>query len=440
MFEHEMSYLILEDFIECVISKDKQSVKKLIYSKKWDYIISYIEYYDQIVNKIKKSSDHDWEHYHFNNISYRGMIFDFIKGLLKILSKKEKILSSISEELELDIDFSSEKKLDQIILLIDIFSFNVKDIDMILLNNNQNNLKEIRKDVESVFQKLTITYWSYKYAMNNDYILTGEGLIDKQKFSITEFNRENDERKIVYLDTNIFSYLMEPKNKNDLETVLSSKDQYAFCYSAYVIEDKIKQNLLYRKGTVDLIKMITDNLLIHHITSFPNQRQKISYEDPKFIYERVKLWEMQTRFAEQNKFNKFQYIKLISTQKSISPLNHFKKDNEVYCDEVVKWLKVEYQNEVENIISNNSDSICNKIRQVLEILDQIDFGNDSKNIQKSMSSFEDDEHLKVAHCANIFVTSDKKMINRAKVTYSLLNLDIEVMSYQNFIEMLNDSK
>ena len=50
---------------------------------------------------------------------------------------------------------------------------------------------------------------------------------------------------------------------------------------------------------------------------------------------------------------------------------------------------------------------------------------------------QDLEHIKVATYANYFVTNDKKLLNRAKVIFNLLDIKTEVLNLEDFKKLAN---
>ena len=62
-----------------------------------------------------------------------------------------------------------------------------------------------------------------------------------------------------------------------------------------------------------------------------------------------------------------------------------------------------------------------------------------KDKRKLISSFQDEEHLKVAWKSNVFVTEDKRMRTRAKVIYAFLDIETKVFNIKEFLQHANDN-
>ncbi|MFU9045018.1 hypothetical protein ACNAUY_01200, partial [Acinetobacter tibetensis] len=76
-----------------------------------------------------------------------------------------------------------------------------------------------------------------------------------------------------------------------------------------------------------------------------------------------------------------------------------------------------------------------RISALLKILNVLEFKVDSKK-QKIISSFQDEEHLRVAHIADYFITDDRKLSERAETIYKISECDIKVSLLKDFLEGL----
>lgn len=430
LIKHEHSFLLIEDFCEEILL-EKQGLKNLVNSYKFQLFWDWFKYFDnlsdlEIYNIVNEGDD---AKYHFNILMYKKAFIDFIIAIKKIINEKNIFFKDLIISLQCEVNYSNPNDLKSLILVSDIYSLDPKYFNVLGVGENEDFLR-IKSQIDHIYNDFKKDYFSFKHAKNVDQVMTGMKLGDKQKFNQTMYVKSDKE--IVYLDTNIFSQILE--NDEIKEKIILSKDKYQYCYSAYLLEDKVKQNLLFTDTIFNLITEITDNLLISATGSYPKLEMSFFVEDPSSVFNRVKLWLFQTQSAEDNQFNSMILGKLF----------YQKNEN-------IKFFNVQ---EMINYLTNPNDNLKNlasllcassafdkyaskneKISALLKILDVLEFKVDSKK-QKIISSFQDAEHLRVAHIADYFITDDRKLSERAETIYKISECDIKVSLFKDFLKNL----
>lgn len=193
--------------------------------------------------------------------------------------------------------------------------------------------------------------------------------------------------------------------------------------------------MLFTDSVKKLITEITDNVIIGCEEISSKMSMNFFNESPDFAYERVKLWLETTQSAEDNQYNQkildsISYVKneKVKTFDTQTMLNYLRNPDE-------QLLSLSNLIGVHGVFVSADQSIPDKIQGLLRILNLLEFRVD-KEKNKVISSFQDDEHLKVAYIADFFVSSDKKLLDRAKVVYEMCNCQTTVCSLDDFLSNL----
>lgn len=392
--------VFVEDVLENLIL-DQDGLRKILKNDKLKFILQL-----QNLQPQNKSIDVDF---------YLKILNNFLQSLGDLIDKNEEQFDQF-----LLSDFTNEwdRIRGQLTLISDI-----KQINPELIDEQQYNYYEIIKlktKISNLFEKLENEYWNIRHIKYAQRVLDFHYLQDIQKFSRTPY--KNKHKEIVYLDTNVISYLMD--DQNIASKFLKARDKYDFCYSAYTIEDKVKQNSLMKRKNIEFIEFITDNLTVYRHDQLEDGDVLFAYESVQTIYDRVELWLEATEAREENEYT-YYYFK---------PQNdHLDKKFNTYSIEQM----LSHLNDIGLKEYLSGMTIIAKINYIFNLFNRVEFKRDSKNKSKIISSFQDKEHLTLAWKSNIFVSSDKKMLDRAKVIYQFLELDTKVMKYDEFIASLD---
>lgn len=430
LVKHEYSFLLIEDFCEEILL-EKQGLKRLVNNYKFQLYWDWVKYYDNLSDSdiYDICNNGNDAKYYYNILVYKKYFVDFILSIKKLIDDKKNFIDKLLTNIQCDSIYSNSNDLKSLILISDIYSLDSKYFSFLDLDKNKDFL-DLRDRIADIYCNFKMDYFAFKYAKNVDQVMTGIKLGDEQKFNQNEYVKSD--KKIIYLDTNIFSQILE--NDDIKKKIILSKDKYQYCYSAYLLEDKVKQNLLFTAKVFDLITEITDNLLISATGSYPKLKMNFFLEDPSSVLKRVKLWLYQTQSAEDNQFNSMIIEKL-----------YYKKNEKIKnfnVQQMVEYLENPNSN-LKNLarslnLSNAFDKRSSKIERIsalLNILNILEFKVDTKK-QKIISSFQDSEHLKVAHIADYFITDDRKLSERAETIYKISKCNVEVILFRDFLEKL----
>lgn len=432
MFISEFSFLSIEDFCETILL-DKQGLKKIVQDYRMQLFLDIVEYNrtklkDKDIQNILEGKE--LAKYHFNRLFYVNKAICFLENIKKLIISKKIFFNSLTDKIGISEDYFNQDDQKSLILINDIYCLNEKYMSLLGFENDLDFI-EVKKEIEDIYAKFMQDYFSFKAAKNRDQIRAGISLINKQIVKFEEYKKSD--KKIIYLDTNVFSKIMEAPTIK--EKIISSKKKYQYCYSSYILEDKIKQNVLFTDSVKKLITEITDNVIIGCEEISSKMSMNFFNESPDFAYERVKLWLETTQSAEDNQYNQkildsISYVKneKVKTFDTQTMLNYLRNPDE-------QLLSLSNLIGVHGVFVSADQSIPDKIQGLLRILNLLEFRVD-KEKNKVISSFQDDEHLKVAYIADFFVSSDKKLLDRAKVVYEMCNCQTTVCSLDDFLSNL----
>jgi hypothetical protein len=430
LIKHEHSFLFIEDFCEEILL-EKQGLKNLVNNYKFQFYLDWIQHLDDLsdfeIESILRGEED--AKYYFNILMYKKAFIDFILGIKKIIREEDIFFKNLVLVLQCDEDYSNPDNQKSLVLISDIYSLESKYFSILGLEGDEDFLK-VKNKINKIYNNFTRKYFIHKHAKNVDQVLTGVKLGNEQIFD-QELYIKSD-KKTVYLDTNIFSRILE---KSEIrEKIILSKYKFQYCYSAYLLEDKVKQNILFTNKVFNSISEITDNVMISSGGKYPQLEMTFAVEDPKSVFNRVKLWLFQTQSAEDNQFNCMILDRII-----------YKKNVKAKFFNVQEMIN--YLTNPDDNLKILADSLCassafdkdvstnEKISALLKILNVLEFKIDKKR-QKIISSFQDEEHLRVAHIADYFITDDDNLSSRAEVIYKICECETKVILFKNFLENL----
>jgi len=271
-------------------------------------------------------------------------------------------------------------------------------------------------------------------ARSTDYLYELANSLPKAEFHITGVY-EKTEKKLVYMDSNIF---MDLESTSEDSTIKCGKRYYDYYYSPSHLEDILKRELsdVPIAPILAVIENITDNLFIHRI----DEKIRLVYEPPQLSYKRTsnKCSEQITRVLEdryikrQGSFDKrFPQFRTPRHKREINNKAFFGKDKAL-LEEVLRQIDAPFDlDDVKNLaIENISYSDLNDI--VYKLLRAMDILHFWAKSLKSQSSVHDVEHLIYAMYSDIFVTNDKALYHRSKAILGHIAPNKQVMKSKEF--------
>lgn len=323
-------------------------------------------------------------------------------------------------------------------------------------DNHLVKYKQYVSNINEIIISLKLSYYNQRITELHDVILNHSHLTQDQKYNAILVNIDS-KIETFYIDQNFISkYINEDSFQRQIENI-KKKAKYQFVFSPYLIEDGIKMNQVFLKEYFENIDLLTDGI------SVTRYDDKLAYvkEEVDSIVERILLWLQPTKAGENLKFywslyNKHAYPdfkrdeKNTLVQKINNDIQLFLKNFDI---ESVDTENFEYERTMEKTlyshmagesypfrmedlqngyieIDNDFDCI-NKIDKLCDFLDFINYKTDKKE-KKIKSSYQDTEHLKHAWKCKYFITDDDKLIKRGKFIYSILRIETQFLTSDDF--------
>ena len=372
-------------------------------------------------------------------------LFEYISTIVNLGEEHLELLKKIIHEYNVKID----DKIGLIGFIIDIE--NSKGyISKLLDSDEKKDLSVLLKKVERAKTKFVDLSYNYLHADCVDRALAAFNLLEQKESDIKDFD---EKKKInVYFDQNVFSDIQEDKIKRN--KIIGSKNKYHYFYSPYHIEDAIKMSPLFLSSYYHKLDEISEDKIILITNDIPEfKKEKIDYS-----IKRVRLFREATKAAEEKriykmKLNHINYPKFDPGSHIVKKINEDIKqffsdlnaDRDEHKEIIQELNKILFQEchglDGEDIISCKlkieRNKIIDTIQKLSDFLDAINYKTEKlKESQKIKSSFHDIEHLKNAWICDYFVTSDKKLLDRARYIYSILGIKTKVLSFEEYIQII----
>lgn len=386
--------------------------------------------------------------YHLvNNIFYK-----FIEKIKAINNKNTALINGLIDT------FSIKDAKDPVNLAFELIS-NPTYVEKQIDEKTHYDYKQYVKGIEQAHSTLAIEYCQQRKTELHDIIMSNCHLDEVQSLNYKEFSVSAASHTF-YLDQNFVSKCMNNKNLMVQVENFKEKSKSILLSSAYLIEDGIKMNQVFLKSYFELLFKLTDNILI----AKRNKDLNFFVENIDSTVDRVLLWLEPTRAAEGLKlynslYNNYAYPVFNRKNNSTQVLNEDIKsffagfddefrpgsfDGELNSHNIIHAIMISkgYQFTIQDIKKENvtfdSDFDCmNKIEQLSELMDLINFETESiKDIKKIKSSYQDTEHLKHAWKADYFITDDVKLIKRGEYIYALLGIKTKFLKISGFKKMM----
>lgn len=235
---------------------------------------------------------------------------------------------------------------------------------------------------------------------------------------------------------------LQAKEKNDI----------AFVYSSYLVEDSINMNPLFLEEYLDNLLKITN----HQIVAVMDDGLCFATESISQTIERVKKYSKLTK-----NFETYRFIKVIQHYHDYPELRKGRALYNEICKDPVKFFNEDGKVDIPGfkLIEGNFryDKLITafiktgKVREtslqeksqliegMLQLFDFINFETESvrlDNAQKIYSSYRDNRHLIHACITDYFVTDDIRLKTRGNIIYSLIGANTKVINSKEFSKLL----
>ena len=262
--------------------------------------------------------------------------------------------------------------------------------------------------------------------------------------------------KIIYLDYNVISYLrtgnfpknISPKLKEKVEFI---KENYSIAFSPAHLEDIAASKI--RCGTSDdvirsEIEFLTSIAGRNSLRPITRETLKIYYDEyPIDCYHRVVsgyvgndlIEPIEKKILEDARSNPLSEPKEMNNISPEDIFDQFRK-KQISCSLYKQGYLSE--SEIEKSLNWTFDDIKDKfyiveayINLAANLLEKLGYYRESEN--KYRSRLHDVSHMIYGAYCDVFVSADKKMINKLKAIYSALNIPTEVLSLLDFQNKLD---
>lgn len=237
-----------------------------------------------------------------------------------------------------------------------------------------------------------------------------------------------------YFDNNIFVSI-EDKEIN-YEDFIKKYPNYSVVYSYAHIQELLeaKNNLDdLKKRRIQTIKDIANNTYI-----YPNNDEICTkIEMPETV---IQIMNTPPRLLCQNMLvsaiNNFR----VDREGVISQLSiDTKRINNYTPEDVIDYVnnatKQKLLIEFGNLVDLAGSSLRERICTLFNFLDIIGFWKDKKTEKSDLARVYDASHAFFASNCDFFISNDKRAVNKAKVAYSLYNINTMALSYDEFINL-----
>jgi hypothetical protein len=238
----------------------------------------------------------------------------------------------------------------------------------------------------------------------------------------------------IYFDNNIFVSI-EDKEIN-YEDFIKKYPNYSVVYSYAHIQELLeaKNNLDdLKKRRIQTIKDIANNTYI-----YPNNDEICTkIEMPETV---IQIMNTPPRLLCQNMLvsaiNNFR----VDREGVISQLSiDTKRINNYTPEDVIDYVnnatKQKLLIEFGNLVDLAGSSLRERICTLFNFLDIIGFWKDKKTEKSDLARVYDASHAFFASNCDFFISNDKRAVNKAKVAYSLYNINTMALSYDEFINL-----
>lgn len=309
--------------------------------------------------------------------------------------------------------------------------------------------------VKLITQEMTVKEAKKRVYFNNkaditDQLLQLAGVSTKPKFHTMKIYEKSD-KKLVYLDSNIFMELEKVSQDCEFkQAILNSKKDYDYYYSPSHLEDILKRDLLDISvdPILSTIGEITEGLFIHRF----DDTMRLDYELPQSSYKRTNnnTSKQITELVEKNHIESIKAGELFFPKyntsmhkREINNKDLFGRDSELFKNALMITGATFNLNDTKNLDIKKIKyvELNDIIYKFLNAMDILNFRHEPlKNTQKLRSSVHDTEHLIYATYSDIFVTNDIPLYHRSKAILGHLTPNIQVMKLEEFLSDITRKK
>ncbi len=237
---------------------------------------------------------------------------------------------------------------------------------------------------------------------------------------------------IAYLDNNILVSIEDNELKyEDIKDVYG--ERVSFVYSYTHIQELLEAKKNFDELKVNRLKTIKDVMNNKYI--YPNGNQIcIKTENPESviltIQKNLLVFEMLRKAVNSFNIDRAKFIRILNIDEkrinNYKPIEVIEYINKATSDN----LKIEFV----KLIDFSGMSSRERINTLFNFLDFVGFWKDKKTEKSNLARMYDASHTFFASSCNMFISNDQRARYKAKVAYSLFNIDTIVLSFKEFLE------
>lgn len=251
----------------------------------------------------------------------------------------------------------------------------------------------------------------------------------------------------IYFDYNVINYLRQSSNEKLNEKFAGLDEQSLIVFSPAHLEeiavsekrDKVSLDII--KKEIDFLTKIARNNSLRAIT---REKFVLFDEYPEDCYKRVlesydlndiaeNIDEHVIRDANENPANNPKEVNNIDPSLILSHITHRE-----FISRSLANAGIIDHSEMVNCLRWNFDDLENRfcvfesyVNIAANILEKLGYFREKKD--KSRSRLHDVSHIIYAAYCDVFVSADKKLLNKTKAIYSMLNVHTKVLSLNDFV-------
>lgn len=248
---------------------------------------------------------------------------------------------------------------------------------------------------------------------------------------------------IAYLDNNIIIDIEQGNLSEEVLRANIDSNIETFYYSAahlqeaHEISGTLAEKRIRLKRRFETISNITDNNYLFH--ELPTNKVHKLKESPKVVYQTITqvTYGQNAMKAMINNVTEDQKA-IVRQQLDINPLELNNYTAEQVLEQVGKKILVFGGHSIKDIIEiavgmhpdGKIFGLHNRIGGVFELLDMIGYWKDKYNEKSNYARLWDSNHTYFSSFCNYFISDDKRTRNKARVAFTLYDIDTKVLSSQ----------
>ncbi|MDD2169203.1 hypothetical protein N5925_11630, partial [Glaesserella parasuis] len=250
---------------------------------------------------------------------------------------------------------------------------------------------------------------------------------------------ENNKCKLVYLDQNVISNGFEDKDR--IKEILD-RNNLIMIYSPNHLEEV---NRLPNEDEVNrflnLLRELTKNYCLLPKPNGAVDEHILAIEDPIFSLKRVRYYQdVSIAFENHTREGVFDREFLFPEYENKEHKDMIANENDIFnslTNEEFSRVSfnvfgTSYNKSDFNVESINKEFLL-KIKVMYKIMDLLGYKLEKKKNRYKAGAAYDPEHLVYALKCDYFVTNDKNLMCRAKQIVKFINLNVEILEYNEFI-------